>query len=70
LEDRGKNAVAAGAKFLSLLQSEVDDPEEVKKIFKAWVKSVAEKDPKRFLRVLRRYRETKGETPDDEKSSI
>ncbi len=55
LEVRGENAWGAAVRFLTLLQEQVPEEDERKKLMNAWVKSIREKDFKKFKRALRRY---------------
>lgn len=55
LETRGENAWAVAVRFLTLLQDQVPEEDERKKLMNAWAKSVREKDFKKFKRALRRY---------------
>ena len=55
LEVRGENAWGVAVRFLTLLQEQVPEEDERKKLMNAWVKSLREKDIRKFKRALRRY---------------
>lgn len=55
LEARGENAWAVAVRFLTLLSEQVPELDERKKLMNAWVKSIRDKDFKKFKRALRRY---------------
>jgi len=52
---RGENAWAVAVKFLSLLQEQVPDEDEQKKLMFTWMRAVKDNDFKKFERALRRY---------------
>lgn len=55
LEVRGENAWGVAVRFLTLLQEQVPEEDERRKLMNAWVKSLREKDIRKFKRALRRY---------------
>lgn len=55
IEGRGEDAWAAAVKFLTLIDNQIEDQEEKKKLMGAWVKSIRENDYKKFKRALHRY---------------
>lgn len=55
LDTRGENAFGVAVKFLTLLDSSIEDREELRKLMSAWFKSVRDNDYKKFKRALRRY---------------
>ena len=66
LDTRGENAWAVGVKFFSLLQQQIPNEEEQKKLMSAWFKAVRDNDFRKFRRALNRYRrgpEPKPEEP-------
>lgn len=52
---RGENAWAVGVKFLTLLQEQIPEEEERKKLMSMWMRAVKDNDYKKFERALRRY---------------
>lgn len=55
LEVRGENAWGVAVRFLTLLNEQVPEEDERKKLMNAWVKALREKDFRKFKRALRRY---------------
>lgn len=55
LSVRGENAWAVAVKFLTLLQQQVPEEEERKKLMSTWMRAVKDNDYKKFERALRRY---------------
>lgn len=52
---RGENAWCVAVKFLTLLQDQIDDDAERRKLMNAWMKSIKENDYRKFKRALSRY---------------
>lgn len=61
LEVRGENAWGVAVRFLTFLQEQVPEEDERKKLMNAWVKSIREKDYRKFKRALRRYQRQREE---------
>ncbi len=61
LDVRGENAHAVAVKFLTMLQDQVHEEDERKKLMSAWVRSIRDNDYKVFQRALRRYRKRRDE---------
>lgn len=55
LETRGENAWGVAHKFFSLIEKQIDDEEERKKLQNAWFRSVRDNDFTKFKRALRRH---------------
>lgn len=55
LSVRGENAWGVATKFLTLLQNQIPDEEDRRKLMSAWMKAVKDNDHKKFERALRRY---------------
>lgn len=55
LEVRAENAWEVAVRFLNLLQEQIEEDEDRRKLMGAWMKAVKEKDFKKFARALRRY---------------
>jgi len=55
LNARGENAWAVAVKFLTLLQEQIPEDEERRKLMNAWMRSVKDKNYKKFSSALRRY---------------
>lgn len=55
LSVRGENAWAVAVKFLTLLQEQIPEDEERKKLMSTWMRAVKDNDYKKFERALRRY---------------
>lgn len=55
VEGRGEDAWAAAVKFLTMLDEQIRDDDEKKKLMSAWMKSVKDNDFRKFKRALRRY---------------
>ena len=55
IEVRGDNAWHVAVKFLSLLQEEIPEEDERKKLMATWMRSIKEKNYVKFKRALRRY---------------
>lgn len=56
---RGENAWAVAVKFLTLLQEQIPEEEERKKLMSTWMRSIKDNDYKKFERALRRYHQHK-----------
>lgn len=65
LEVRGENAWGVAVRFLSLLSEQVPEEEERKKLMNAWVKSIRDKDYRKFKRALRRYQRHREENENE-----
>ena len=61
LETRGENAHGVAVRFLSLLAEQVPEEDERRKLMNAWVKSVRDKDYRKFKRALRKYKRHRDE---------
>lgn len=61
LESRAENACVVAMKFMSLLEENVDDEGELKKLKSAWFKSVRDGDFKKFRRALNRHHRSQKE---------
>lgn len=61
LDVRGENAWGVAVKFLELLQQQIEDEDERRKLMNAWMKAVKDKDYKKFQRALRRYNRKRDE---------
>ena len=55
LDTRGENAWGVAVKFLTLLQEQIPEEAERRKLMNAWMKSVKENDYRKFKRALNRY---------------
>ncbi len=55
LDVRGENAHAAAVRFLELLQQQIPEEDERRKLMSTWMRSVKDKDYKKFQRALKRY---------------
>jgi len=55
LDARGENAWGVAVKFLTLLQEQIPEDAERRKLMNAWMKSVKENDYRKFKRALNRY---------------
>ena len=55
LDVRGENAHAVAVMFLEYLQEQIPDDEDRRKLMMTWMKSVRDKDYKKFQRALKRY---------------
>lgn len=53
---RGLNACEAALKFIDLLNSEIEDEEEQKRLLNAWFKAVRNSDPSKFEKAFRKFR--------------
>jgi hypothetical protein len=62
IEQRGENAWFVAVKFLTMLQEQIEEDEDRRKLMSAWMKSVKEKDFKKFSRALRRYERQRQES--------
>ncbi len=61
IDARGENAWGVAVKFLTLIQEQIPEEEERKKLMNTWVKSVRDKDYKKFRRALKRYERNRDE---------
>jgi len=52
---RGEEAHAHAVKFLELLTKQIPEEEERKKLMATWMRSIKERDYKKFQRALKRY---------------
>jgi len=52
---RGEEAHAHAVKFLEMLVAQVPEEDERKKLMATWMRSVKERDYKKFERALKRY---------------
>jgi hypothetical protein len=52
---RGENAHAMAVKFLELLTTQIPEDEECKKLMATWMRSIKDRDYKKFQRALKRY---------------
>lgn len=59
LEARGENAWGVAVRFFTLLNEQVPEEDERRKLMNAWVKSLRDKDFRKFKRALRRYKRNK-----------
>jgi hypothetical protein len=55
IDTRGENAWGVAVKFLTLLQEQIPEEAERRKLMNAWMKSVKENDYRKFKRALNRY---------------
>ena len=55
MDIRAENAYAVAVKFFSMLETNIQDEEEFRRIMHAWFKAVRDKDFKKFQRAMRRY---------------
>lgn len=55
LSTRGENAWAVSVKFLTMLQEQIPEEDERKKLMSTWMRAVKDKDYKKFERALKRY---------------
>lgn len=53
---RGLDSCVAAMKFIDLLNEEVEDEAERKKLLNAWFKSVRNADPSKFEKAFRKFR--------------
>ena len=58
---RGENAWSVAVKFLTLIQDQVPEEEERRKLMNAWMKSIKDNDFKKFKRALNRYEKSRNE---------
>jgi hypothetical protein len=63
---RGENAWGVAVKFLRLLEQQIEEEEERKKLMGAWMRSVRDNDYKKFQRALKKYRRQRDGLPDEE----
>ncbi len=61
LDARGENAWGVAVKFLTLLQNQIHDDAERRKLMNAWMKSVKENDYRKFKRALNRYEKSRND---------
>ena len=52
---RGENAFAVAVKFLTLLQEQIPEDDERKKLMSTWMRAIKDNDYSKFKRALRRY---------------
>ena len=55
IDVRAENAHAVAVKFLTMLQEQIPEEEERKKLMATWMRSVKDNDYSKFKRALRRY---------------
>jgi len=60
LDARGENAWGVAVKFLTLLQEQIPEDDERRKLMNAWMKSIKENDYRKFKRALNRYERNRG----------
>lgn len=59
LEVRAENAWHVAVKFLTLLQEEIEDDDERRKLMATWMRAVKDKDYPKFKKALKRYNKKK-----------
>lgn len=52
---RGEEAHAHAVKFLEMLNTQIPEDDERKKLMATWMRSIKERDYKKFERALKRY---------------
>ena len=55
VSSRGENAFAVAVKFLELLEEQIPEDDERKKLMSTWMRSIRDNDYSKFNRALRRY---------------
>ena len=61
LDVRGENAHAAAVRFLQMLQQQIPEEDECKKLMATWMRSVRDNDYRKFQRALKRYHKRREE---------
>lgn len=52
---RGEEAHAHAVKFLDMLQAQIPEEDERRKLMATWMRSIKDRDYKKFERALKRY---------------